>query len=153
MRRLIIRLVIALVTSAIGVGAVVSWTAFRSERAAAAEVSRATQELHGALKRNDEATLNRLLADDLRVTRVDNSTVNKTGLLSTLAGNDFVVEEFTAKDLRVKVEGDKASVTGEIKAVTRVPGMDKVEHRSRFVYSLEKRPAGWQFVSIRSIKL
>jgi ketosteroid isomerase-like protein len=65
-----------------------------------------------AYKRGDIAAINSLLADEFIITVEDGHTFSKTGYIAQLGGGTTLVELSEMSDLKVRVHGNTAVVTG-----------------------------------------
>ena len=110
------------------------------------EVTKLVREWDEAAIRRDTATLGRLLADDFTMTGVDGRVTDKNQYLLLIFKAPSKVHDDPVKDIKVQLDGDKATVTGR--------GTAKVQYRNPHVKSeyqftdvWMKRNGNWQAVS------
>jgi ketosteroid isomerase-like protein len=87
-----------------------------------------------------------LLSDDFIITVEDGSTFSKTGYLAHTADSELRVQISDITDLRVRVHGNIAIVTGAYheKGTSKGKGY---ESRDRFTDVWTKTAAGWQVIA------
>jgi ketosteroid isomerase-like protein len=99
-----------------------------------------------AYKSGDVATMESLLADDFIITVEDGTTFSKSGYLAHTAAAELRVQISQMTDLRVRMHGNIAIVTGayhEKGTTKRVP----YESRDRFTDVWMKANRGWQVIA------
>src|SRR4051812_8561416 len=97
------------------------WAADADEEA----ILRPSQQLTGALVKGDVSSFESLLADDWLVITSDGHVVGKAQRLRELKSGDFKVEAIDKSEVKVRVYGDAAVVTGRER--------DKLTYRGRDV--------------------
>ncbi len=105
-----------------------------------------------ALKRNDAAALDRMVADDVHIILSDGRTRDKEQELSPSKSGEIKFEHLSAEDVEVFVSGDTAVATG----VGRYRGTNKgqpFEGRERFFDVYQKRKGRWMILASRSTPL
>ena len=99
-----------------------------------------------AYKRGDAAGMESVLADDFIITVEDGATFSKTGYLAHTADSELHVKISEMTDLRVRMHGNLAIVTGayhEKGTSKRRP----YESRDRFTDVWMKTNSGWQVIA------
>ena len=99
-----------LVATFLAVTAVLSFAQQKSD--AASKILSLESKWNEAYQHGDVAQLNALLADDFIITVEDGSTYSKTGYLARLGGPAQHVEISEMSDLKVRLRGNVAVVTG-----------------------------------------
>ena len=152
MKRISLHIAITSLTFIIGISFAIVWTAYRFSTSSKNEVLKLTNTLHDALALKDIEVIDHILADDITVTRVDDSIIDKADWISIIKNSEFTIDSIITDDIHVEISGDKAQVNGNITMVAHFPDYKSVDHHSRFTYMYEKRRGVWQIVSIRSQK-
>ncbi len=98
-----------------------------------------------AMIKKDATALSRVLSDDLTYTRASNLHQDKAAVLQSLKGN-ATVEAIDFKDLKVRVYGNTAVVTGDVDFRNSTAGVATVS-RLNILHVLVKGPQGWQLVA------
>jgi ketosteroid isomerase-like protein len=98
-----------------------------------------------AMIKKDAAALSRVLSDDLTYTHSSNLHQDKVAVLESLKGN-AVVEAIDFKDLKVRVYGNSAVVTGDVDFRNSTAGVVTVS-KLNVLHVLVKGPQGWQLVA------
>jgi ketosteroid isomerase-like protein len=99
-----------------------------------------------AYKRNDPAGMEALLADDFIITVEDGTTFSKSGYLAHTADSDLRVQISDMRDLRVRVHGTLAIVTGAYHEKGTSKGKGYESH-DRFTDVWIKGNSGWQVIA------
>jgi uncharacterized protein (TIGR02246 family) len=103
-----------------------------------------------AITKGDAAALERLFADDMIVTSGSGEIRNKAGEIKDAASApdpDFIwVHPFTIEEVRVRIYGDAAVVTGRAKWTFRYKGPD-VNQERRYTHVYVKRHGQWRIVA------
>ena len=102
-----------------------------------------------ALKSNDAAALDRMVADDFHIILSDGSTRGKEQELAPSKSGELKFEYLTAEDVKVFVSGETAIATG----IGTYRGTSKgqaFEGRERFFDVYQKRNGHWQILASRS---
>lgn len=99
-----------------------------------------------AYKQRDVGILSSLLAEDFVITVEDGSTYGKLGYISHSADSSVRVEVADLSDLRVRVHGNVAVVTGAYHESGTSKGKP-YEYRDRLTDVWVKSPAGWQVIA------
>ena len=99
-----------------------------------------------AYKRNDPAGMEALLAEDFIITVEDGTTFSKTGYLAHTADSELHVQISEMTDLRVRVHGNIAIVTGAYHEKGKSKGKP-YESRDRFTDVWMKTNSGWQVIA------
>jgi ketosteroid isomerase-like protein len=99
-----------------------------------------------AYKQRDVGILSSLLAEEFLITVEDGSTYGKLGYISHSADTSVRVEEAELSDLRVRVRGNVAVVTGAYHESGTSKGK-RYEYRDRLTDVCVKSPAGWQVIA------
>lgn len=120
-----------------------------------AQPSKAEQELRrledewlGSYLRGDKTTFDRIVADDF--TGIDESATIRTKTQEKeliQAPPPSIKTSLTNEDLRVRIYGDAAIVTGRIVAKIQPSGQAEIAFQSRFTDTFFRRWGRWQVVS------
>ncbi len=128
--------------------------------AAGAQTSRAEKEVLAANRawadaqvKGDLAALDKLFAEDLIVTSGSGALRDKKGELADAKPDpDFKTYFFNTEDLRVKIYGKTAVVTGHAKWRTAYKGKDSDNER-RFTCVYVRRDGRWQMVALQVTRI
>lgn len=128
--------------------------------AAAAQTSKDEKEVLKANKawaeaqvKGDLEALDKLFAEELIVTSGNGALRDKKGELADAKPNpDFKTYFFNTEDLRIKVYGKTAIVTGHAKWRTSFKGKDSDNER-RFTCVYVKRDGRWQMVALQVTRI
>ena len=157
MKQVAIRLVVSLLTFALGI---VSAALFHPTRSHAVSNSKDEQAIlrveRQYIQANlnaDTATLDKILADDFTIEfarRGCRKVENKAERLALFESSDFAFQAFDTGNIEVEVTGDSAVLTGEASLETRYG--DTMVRESTYSYTriYEKRQERWQIVSVRT---
>jgi ketosteroid isomerase-like protein len=99
-----------------------------------------------AYKRNDPAGMQALLAEDFIITVEDGTTFSKSGYLAHVADSDLQVKISDMTDLRVRLHGNLAIVTGAYHEKGKSKGKPYESH-DRFTDVWMKTGATWQVIA------
>ncbi len=99
-----------------------------------------------AYKQRDVGILSSLLAEEFVITVEDGSTYGKLGYISHSADSSVRVEVAELSDLRVRVHGNVAVVTGAYHESGTSKGK-RYEYRDRLTDVWVKSQAGWQVIA------
>lgn len=110
-----------------------------------ARVAALDEEYQQAVKRNDVATMDRILADDFVLVTGRGNTFTKLDLLREARGGTITYERQDVETRTVRVWGDTAVVTAllSIKGVNAGQPMD---YRLWYSDTYVRTPAGWRYV-------
>jgi ketosteroid isomerase-like protein len=101
-------------------------------------------EYQAAVKNNDAATMNRLLADDFVVVSGSGKTFTKTDLLKEARAGATTYEHQEDTDRTVRMWGDTAVVTAKLWAKGTNEGKS-FEYIVWFSDTYVRRPTGWRY--------
>jgi len=113
---------------------------------ASAKVTALEAKWNDAYKRGDAADMTSLLSDDFIITVEDGNTYSKTGYLAHTADSELKVQISDMTDLRVRVHGNIAIVTGAYHEKGTSKGKPYESH-DRFTDTWIKTPTGWQVLA------
>lgn len=99
-----------------------------------------------AMVQGDVAALEARLADDLVYTHASGVRETKAQFLAAVRSGDLVYEAFTPEDLRARVFGPAAVVTGAASVKVRARGQD-LAFRILFTDVYIRGDRGWQMVA------
>lgn len=102
-----------------------------------------------ALKRNDGAALDRMVADDFHIILADGRTRAKEQELGPSKSGDIKFEQLAAEDVQVFVSGDTAIATG-IGTYRGTAKGQAFAGRERFFDVYQKRKGRWQILASRA---
>jgi ketosteroid isomerase-like protein len=150
MKHLAVRLIVSLFTFAIGL---VSFTLlnFSNPAPSSSDEQAILRIEHQYIQANvdgDTAALDRILADEFTIKGRRRFTT-KAERLALLENPNFAFKAISTDDVKVEVNGDSATVTGE--AIVESRRYDEVYSSPtyRFTRSYEKRDGTWKIVSVR----
>lgn len=152
MNHLAVRLVVSLLTFAIGIASATLLGPFRSGAVSNSSDEQAILQVERqyiqANLNADTDTLERILADDFTI-RSRWSVENKEERLALLESPAFAFEAFSTNDVQVNVNGDRAVLTGV--AAIKIRHGDRVGRTPAYIFTriYEKRQGRWQIVSVR----
>jgi ketosteroid isomerase-like protein len=109
------------------------------------EVLAAMEAYKQALIKRDAAALSKVLSDDLTYTHSSNLHQDKAAVLASLNGNT-VAEAIDFKDLKIRVYGNTAVVSGDVDFRNNAAGKVSVS-KLHVLHVLVKGPQGWQLVA------
>jgi ketosteroid isomerase-like protein len=98
-----------------------------------------------AVRRNDAATMDKILADDFVLVSGIGKTSVKADFISEARSGDFVYERQEDSDQIVRVWGDTAVVTAKLWAKGTYKGKP-FDYKVWFSDTYVRRPQGWQYV-------
>jgi ketosteroid isomerase-like protein len=101
---------------------------------------------NAAYDRGDIATMNKLLADDFIITIEDGSTFSKSGYIAHYGDSTVHVETSEMSDLRVRMHGTTAVVTGAYHEKGTSKGKP-YEYRDRFTDVWMNMNGTWQVIA------
>ena len=116
------------------------------------EVLKINKEYDMAVVKNDVQALERILADDYIYTDTDGSIYNKMQDLEIAKSGDLKFESGMSDDVKVRVYGDTAIVTGRwmSKGVYKGKAFDDKERYTSFYV---RRAGRWQLVSDMAVHI
>ena len=120
----------------------------RTER----EIRQRLEQWVDALKRNDVAMLDQILAEDFQYILDDGRTRNKAEELAPNRAGDIKFETIATEDLKVFVYGNTAIATGVGKFKGAFKGRP-FEARERFCDIYQKRKGQWKVIASRPLPL
>jgi ketosteroid isomerase-like protein len=147
-----VRLVVALLTFAIGLISATLLQAPRFNTVSNPEAEREilqveSEYIQAHIDRNAEA-LDNILADEFTF-RGPRRIETKAQRLALLDDPNFGFEAINTSNVKVEVDGDSARVTGEAYTVSFYHDERAISHEYRFKREYEKRDGRWQIVSVR----
>jgi ketosteroid isomerase-like protein len=141
--RLVVAGLLSFALLAVGFGQVVQKPVQASQDEA--ELRRLEDEWLGSYLRGDKATFDRIVADDFTGTDESAKVRNKAQERELIqAPPASVKSSLTNEDIRVRIYGDAAIVTGRIVVKTQLSGQAEISFQSRFTDTLLKREKHWQ---------
>ncbi len=101
-----------------------------------------------AIVRRDAVMLDRLLAEDYTRTEPSGETINKAQEIAETKAPAFVttVESLITEDVKVKVSGERATVTGSVVVSVRFDGQ-AIRERYGYMRTFAKRDGRWQIMA------
>jgi ketosteroid isomerase-like protein len=105
-----------------------------------------------AMLRVDTEELNRVLADDLTYVHSSGQVDTKAELISSLQSGQRKYESIQPDEIKVRVYGEAAVVTGRAQMRTKSQGQD-FHFQIRFTDVYVKKGDGWQMVAWQSSRL
>jgi ketosteroid isomerase-like protein len=116
------------------------------ESDAAAQVRKLEQKWTESYKQRQIDILSSLLAEDFVITVEDGHTYSKTGYISHTADTSVRIEVAEMSDLKVRVHGNTAVVTGAYHEKGESNGK-RYEYRDRLTDVWMKADGGWKVVA------
>ena len=111
-----------------------------------------TQTFYGALKARDVGTLSTLYSDDYMLVRPDGSVLSKAGVLRDLDEGGLTFHEIELTDVKVRIHGETALLTGESRTVMSRMGKQTTAH-FRLVAVYVGSTSGLQLTHFQSVLL
>jgi hypothetical protein len=105
-----------------------------------------------AMVKADTGELNQILADDLTYTHSSGQVDSKSQLMESLKSGARKYQAIEPDDVKVRVYGDTAIVTGKAKLKTVSKGQES-SFQVRFTDVYAKRNGHWQMVAWQSTRL
>jgi ketosteroid isomerase-like protein len=102
-----------------------------------------------AIVRKDTAVLGRILGDDFVIITADGQIGSKSQLLEVVAAPDAVIDPFVTEDVKVRVYGDAAVLTGRFTQTGTYKGR-RFESRCLYTDVYAKRGQQWVAVSAQA---
>lgn len=157
MQRYLIRLIVSFATFMIGVTAAAPWSSLHHTShvsgKAEQEILEMERQYFDAHTQRDSAALDRLLADDFTFTYSGGRVVDKAYRLAMVESPELTFLSINTDDVTVRLNGDKASVTGQARVRGRYQGRGFVSPLYRFERSYEKQEGRWQIVATRATRI
>lgn len=153
MKYLALRLIVALSTFLVGLSVTALMAPLRFDTVARGEAEQEIlqverQYIQAHLDR-DTATLDNILADEFTIGPTRGSGMNKFQRLALLENPNYGFEAISTRDVQVKVNGERAVVTG----IAMIEGHNGDREFSgppfKFIRDYEKRQGRWQIVAVR----
>ena len=120
--------------------------AFAADPKTEAALTQMEKDWAQAMVKNDEATLNRVMADDWSLTTPDGTVQTRAEALADLKSGNMKFDATEVDDIKVRVFGDTAVVTGHSRDKSTYKGKD-VSGEYRFTDVFVKRNGKWQAVA------
>ena len=111
-----------------------------------AELSKLEQVWNDAYVHGKVEPLEQLLADDLIVTMTDMAVLTKAQSIGLLRSGHLKFPRYETSDIRIRVYGDAAVVTGRLQRTRTVSGKN-VDDDWRFTKVYVRRSGKWQVVA------
>jgi ketosteroid isomerase-like protein len=112
-------------------------------------VREAAEGWHTAAVKQDAATLNRLLADDLTYIHSGGKLENKSEYMSGVLKGPSHYESFTYSDVKIKLYGNTAVLTG----FTDVKAVNRPVYRVRTLHVYVNNGGQWQLLAHESTRI
>lgn len=153
MKHLAIRLVVSLLTFAIGIVSATLLGPFRSDAVSKSTDEQAILQVERqyiqANLNADTDTLEKILADDFAI-RNRWSMEDKEERLARLENQQLAFEVIDTDNVELKINGERAVLTGKAFVESRKDGLVSSNSRYTFRRVYEKRQGRWQIVSVRT---
>jgi ketosteroid isomerase-like protein len=157
MKQVAIRLVVSLLTFALGIVSAALLNPTRSHAISNGQeeqaILRVERQYIQANLNGDTATLDKILADDFTIEsnlRCSRGVEGKAERLARLAFHDLAFEAIDTDNVEVEVNGDSAVLRGEASVESSNSYMQTRESSYTFTRIYEKRQGRWQIVSVRT---
>lgn len=105
-----------------------------------------------AILRADTAVLDRVWADDYRLTNPGGNVMEKAGFIGALKSGGLKFETLDLSDTNVRVYGDTAVVTGRATVKAKGDNQDIAE-QVRYISVYVKRQGQWQAVAMQATRI
>jgi len=126
------------------------------ERVSAGSAEQAVGQLHNesvqALVRADTTTLERIWADDYSFTNPGGNVMDKAGYIGALKSGGLKFETLDIADMKVRVYGDAAIVTGRATVKGKSDTQD-INDQVRYTSMYVKRQGRWQAVAMQATRI
>ena len=126
------------------------------ERVSAGSAEQAVGQLHNesvqALVRADTTTLERIWADDYSFTNPGGNVMDKAGYIGALKSGGLKFEALDIADMKVRVYGDAAVVTGRATVKGKSDTQD-INDQVRYTSMYVKRQGRWQAVAMQATRI
>ena len=106
-----------------------------------------TGDLIQAYPKHEASVLDRILADDLTVINPDGSSGDKAGEIGGLRSGKLKLDSVTNDDMKVRVFGETAVVTGRATIRGRIDGRE-IRDQNRYTSVFVKRRGRWQVIAL-----
>ena len=116
------------------------------------EVQEIKRQYDVAQMANDGAWFERMLAADYVFILADGSVTTKADFVRDMRTKDLVWKSASVKDIKIRVYGDSAVVTGRVFGKGQYEGIS-LDERQRFTSLWIKRSGRWQGISEHGSKL
>ena len=127
--------------------AVVSFTPALAQSDAEREVLKLTKEYQGGIGRRDASVHERLFADDYTYTPGNGKFMGREEHMQFTKSGALVVESLRSEDVRARVYGDTAVVTGLWITTGRRDAKESKERRIRYILVYVRKAGRWQIVA------
>jgi len=124
---------------------------FEEPEGARKAVEKREKELRKATLKNDAKATDRLLADSWTNTGPDGTVTDKAELLRVI--KDFKFRSITDENVSIRIDGDRATVTGTSERVLSGPDGKPVTRKVRFTRVWVRQEKDWVVLSARSTAL
>ena len=111
------------------------------------EVLRLTKEYEGAIARRDATVHERLFADDYTYTPGNGKFMGREEHMSFTKSGAVEVKSLSSEDVRARVYGDTAVVTGLWVVVLSRGAKELKERKDRYILVYVRRSGRWQIVA------
>ena len=126
---------------------VISSASALAQSNAGREVLKLYKEYEDAISRRDATVHERLFAPDYTYTPGNGNFMDRTEHMNFTKSESVVVESLRGEDVRVRIYGKTAVVTGFWVSVDKRVGNEFAERRIRFILVFVKRNGRWQIVA------
>jgi ketosteroid isomerase-like protein len=109
-------------------------------------------ELVGAVLRRDSSVLRRILSDDLTFVTPFGDVFDKAAIANVGDNKDLVNDSIEIDDVRVRVYGEAAVVTGRATLKARVKDLD-LSGQYRYVRVYARQEGRWQVVAYQATRI
>jgi uncharacterized protein (TIGR02246 family) len=127
--------------------AIVSSVPAFAQSAASREVLKLHKEYEEAIARRDASVHERLFAADYTYTPGNGNLMGRAEHMNFTKSGTVDVKSLRSEDVRVRVFGDTAIVTGMWVSVDRRAGQEFAERRTRYILVFVRRGRQWQIVA------
>jgi uncharacterized protein (TIGR02246 family) len=127
--------------------AIISSASALAQSNAESEVLKLNKEYEEAIARRDASVHERLFAADYTYTPGNGNFMGRAGHMSFTRSGTVEVKSLRSEDVRVRVFGDTAVVTGLWVSVDRRVSQEFAERRIRYILVYVRRGGHWQIVA------
>jgi len=129
-----------------------SWAGESGGSKAESEIRQLESRRIQAMVKADAEELNRVLADDLTYTHSSGQVDSKSQLIESLKSGERKYQMIEPQDVKVRLYGDAAIVTGRAKLKTVSKGQES-SFQAQFTDVYAKKKGHWQMVAWQSSRL
>ena len=116
------------------------------------DIKKLDEQWASATVRKDFATLNRIMADDLKYGHGNGSVQTKQEFLAALRSDNMNYREFKFEEVEASVFGDTAIIRSSPRMSIKIDGKEQ-SFQARFLRVYAKRNGAWQMVAHQATRI